>query len=233
MPEQSLISIILPVFNGENYLAEAVESVVRQSITNWELIIIDDGSTDSSAIIIEQFQCQHGAIQCISQRNTGVTEARNRGIEAARGEYIAFLDQDDYWAPETLAFHLNYHQLYPDVRYTLANQVCFLDDPTQIPGWFKLQKLDVPHAGHLPGTLFVKRDLFQEIGKFDPQYPISSDADWFARCRDAGIYHATIPETVLYRRIHGGNQSRQAKVIQRELMSLLSASIKRKRVNNG
>ena len=194
-----------------------------------ELVVVEDGSSDGSAKIIEQFSSRYPELHCISQENAGVSEARNRGINACNGQLVAFLDQDDRWSDDALQRHANYHHQHPDIGYTLAHQVCFLDGMAEPPGWFRLQHLDVPHTGYLPGTLAVKRHVLSQIGLFDPQYPISSDADWFARARDKKVPTTTLPQTLLYRRIHPGNQSRHSKQIQGELTQLLRASIKRKR----
>lgn len=229
MMSKPLVSVILPVFNGEPHLAEAIQSVINQTWSAVELIVVDDGSTDRSCEIVRSFSPADIAIKLLSQANAGVSATRNRGIAAARGDLVAFLDQDDHWADNTLQAHVTFHQQHPDTAYTLGQQVCFLDGIEQPPAWFQLQKLDVPHTGYLPGTLMVKRHLFEQIGVFDTQYPISSDADWFARARDARVLMHILPQTLLYRRIHAGNQSRHSQQIQGELTRLLRASIKRKR----
>jgi len=224
-----MVSVIMPVFNGEAYLAEAIQSVLGQTWQNLELILVNDGSTDSSLGIAQGFRSATGNVQCISQENTGVSAARNRGIAASRGGLVAFLDQDDRWEPQALEIQVGVHQQQPEILYTLGQQVCFLDDMEEPPAWFRLQQLDVPHTGYLPGTLVVKHQLFEQIGVFDTQYPISSDADWFARARDAKVPVKILPHTLLQRRIHPGNQSRHSQQIQGELTQLLLASIRRKR----
>jgi glycosyltransferase involved in cell wall biosynthesis len=224
-----LVSVIMPVFDGEAFLAEAIDSILSQSYRAFELIVVNDGSTDGSADIVEGFLSGSGKVRCVCQENAGVSAARNRGIEACSGDLIAFLDQDDRWYENALKTHVTFHEQHPEVGYTLAQQVCFLDGMTEPPGWFRLQKLDVPHPGYLPGTLVVKRSLFDQIGLFDIRYPISSDADWFARARDSKAPMSILPETLLQRRIHAGNQSRHSRKIQGELTQLLHASIQRKR----
>ena len=224
-----LVSVIMPVCDGEAYLAEAIDSVLCQSHPQLELVVVDDGSSDGSGKIIGEYVSRFANAICISQDNAGVSAARNRGIEACSGELVAFLDQDDRWCEDTLDTHVKYHQQHPEIGYTLAQQVCFLEGMAEPPGWFRLQQLDVPHTGYLPGTLVAKRPMFEQIGLFDTQYPISSDADWFARARDQQVATAILPQTLLHRRIHPGNQSRHSKQIQGELTRLLRASIKRKR----
>lgn len=99
----NLVSIIMPSFNCENYLHESVNSILRQSYKEWELIIVDDCSTDRSAEIGKQYTLQDSRIRCYSMdHNSGPAAARNKAIDKSRGQYIAFLDSDDIWAPEKL-----------------------------------------------------------------------------------------------------------------------------------
>ena len=229
MIKEPLISVIMPVFDGENFLAQAIRSVLAQTYKHFELIVVNDGSNDSSKDIVQKFISITEKIRCIDQENSGVSHARNMGILASKGDLVAFLDQDDLWADDTLETQMAFHRQQPDIGYTLAHQVCFLDGISEPPAWFRLQQLNAPHVGYLPGTLVVKREILDRIGLFDTQYPISSDADWFARARDAAVLMKILPQTLLRRRIHSGNQSRHSKQIQGELTQLLRASIQRKR----
>ena len=92
------ISIIIPVYNVENYLAECLNSVVNQTYRNIEIIIVNDGSTDNSFSIIQQYQLQDERIKIINQENQGLSAARNAGMKVASGEYLWFVDSDDYVA---------------------------------------------------------------------------------------------------------------------------------------
>ena len=101
-----LISLILPVYNAEKYLSACIESIIEQSFENWELIVIDDGSEDSSPKICNTFAARDSRIKILNQENKGVSAARKVGLEMAHGEYIAFVDADDWIAPDWLAQHL-------------------------------------------------------------------------------------------------------------------------------
>ena len=104
----SLVSIITPCYNGEKYVAHTIRSVLAQTYENWELIIVDDGSTDGSASIIRSFAQTDSRIRFIRQENAGSAAARNAGIRAARGRFLALLDADDVWEPEFLAEQLEF-----------------------------------------------------------------------------------------------------------------------------
>lgn len=229
MNDTALASVILPVYNGERFLAEAIDSVLAQTRPALELVAVDDGSTDASARMLADYAARDTRVVVLTQANAGVTAARNAGIAASHGEYIAFLDQDDRWTADALALHIAALAADPGLGYTLAHQVCFLEPGAEEPEWFRLQQLDAPVAGYLPGALCARRSAFDRIGLFDERFTISSDADWFARARDAGIAMRLLPGATLQRRIHDVNQSRHAEVIQQELFQLLAESIRRKR----
>src|SRR5438132_1599837 len=106
------VSVVIPVYNGERYLADAIQSVRDQTYQNFEVIVVDDGSTDGSADVAQRFG---EAIRYVHQANGGVCKARNAGIAAARGAYIAFLDQDDLWLPDKLAAQVTYLDSHPEV----------------------------------------------------------------------------------------------------------------------
>lgn len=223
------ISVIIPVFNGAAHLPEALDSIVAQARNDLEVLLVDDGSSDDSPEICHSYCSRYSWIRYLRQDNAGVTLARNTGVAASRGRLIAFLDQDDHWTEDALALHLQALAAEPDLGYTLGHQLCFLEPGTEPPDWFRLQQLQESVPGYLPGALVVRREVFENLGGFDPRYPISSDADWFCRAKDAGIKMRLLPQVTLHRRIHRANQSQQGEVIHRELFEILRASIVRKR----
>ncbi len=112
MRNNPLVSVIIPVYNGERYLAEAIGSVLAQTYTPFELIIIDDGSSDNSSGIARSFK----EVRYYHQSNQGVAAARNAGISFAHGGFIAFLDQDDIWMHDKLSVQMDYLLQHPEVR---------------------------------------------------------------------------------------------------------------------
>ncbi|MGN0995842.1 MAG: glycosyltransferase family 2 protein [Candidatus Ventricola sp.] len=107
-----MISIIMPVYNGERFVAEAIDSILAQSVRDWELIVVNDGSTDGTQVVLERYAVDP-RIRLIRQENGGVSSARNAGIVAARGEYLAFLDADDTWYPDCLETYQRMAKAYP------------------------------------------------------------------------------------------------------------------------
>lgn len=106
-----LVTVIMPVYNAERYMEQSIESIIAQTYQKWELLIVDDGSTDSSVQIMQEYCSRDRRIQMIlSTSNEGVASARNKGIQTAKGEYIAFLDSDDLWKAEKLEIQIHYMQ---------------------------------------------------------------------------------------------------------------------------
>lgn len=117
----TLVSIIIPCYNAEKYIAETIQSVINQTYKNWELIVVNDGSTDNSMNIIKEFAANDSRISFIDKKNTGVSDARNKGIVLAKGEFIAFLDADDVWGESNLELKINNLISHKDYDYVFSN----------------------------------------------------------------------------------------------------------------
>lgn len=127
MPDASnnmpLVSIIVPAYNAGKYIAETIDSVIAQTYSNWELIIVNDGSSDNTLPIIETYSHKDTRISFITKPNTGVSDTRNTGIAKARGEFIAFLDADDVWLPNNLEKKTDYLKNHPDIDFVFSNML--------------------------------------------------------------------------------------------------------------
>jgi glycosyltransferase involved in cell wall biosynthesis len=217
--------VIIPVYNGARFLRAAVESVFAQTYRPFEVIVVDDGSADDSGDIAQSFP----DVRYMRQENQGVAAARNNGIEAARGEFFAFLDQDDLWTPEKLRLQIEHLLNHPEVGYTLSQQQFFLEPGTTLPAWFRKELLTSVHTGWVLGTLVVRRKAFEQIGNFETGYSAANDSDWFFRARAAEIPMAVVPELLLLKRIHESNDSGRAKEILSELLKVVKSSLDRHR----
>lgn len=155
--------------------------------------------------------------------------ARNTGISVSHGEFIAFLDQDDVWAPNKVSVQISYLLVHPQAGYVISHEQLFLESGTQLPSWLKKELLLTDHPGYVPGTLMVRKTVLEQVGVFDPGYVMGSDSDWFARAKDAGILMTVLPETLLKRRIHDSNCSSQTKLALRELRKAVKTSVDRQR----
>ena len=225
MSEQPLVSVIIPVYNGARYLRACLESVFAQTYRPFEVIVVNDGSADDSGVIAQSFPDVH----YIQQSNQGVAAARNNGIEAARGEFYAFLDQDDLWKPEKLKLQIEYLQSHPEIGYTLTQQQFFLEPGATLPPWFRKELLAAVHTGWVLGTLVVRRATFEQVGNFAIGYSAANDSDWFFRAKAAEIPMAVVPELLLLKRIHEANDSARAKEVLSELLKVVKSSLDRQR----
>ena len=199
-----LISCIVPVFNGERYLAEALDSILAQTWRPLEVIVVDDGSTDGSAAVVAKYGAQ---VSYVYQANAGPAAARNRGLDAAAGEFIAFLDADDLWHKEKLARQMARFKARPELDVCSAHVENFWSPDVK-------QEEDRPSDGGLaktqPGvtqTIIARRALFDRIGPFDAALTHRDAMEWLSRAVDAGAVMETLPDVLVFRRIHRNNLS--------------------------
>lgn len=210
-----LISIVVPVYNTEKYIAETIESVIAQTYDNWELLLIDDGSTDSSRKIIESFVEKDSRIKYHYKENGGQASARNLGVKKANGEYIAFLDSDDIWLPKKLEHQIEELIKYkPDFLYGLGYFYYpekAKDEQLVEYDWITGERsgLEFFHQIYLgcivnTNTVLLKRDIFERIGYFDENEIIRGTEDWDLWMRIAlqipKVYGS--PKRNVYYRIH-------------------------------
>ena len=216
-----MVSVVIPAYNCERFLAEAIESVLAQSYRPNEVIVVDDGSTDQSANIARSYK----EIQYIYQPNQGLAVTRNRGLAIAQGEFIAFLDADDVWLPNKLKVQVEHLTEHPDVGLNVCRIENFLDPGVSLP----------PGGGDVPlmkeqinlGTMVVRRDVFSRVGAFDPDYRLADDFDWVARAKDLGIPVKILPDVLMRRRIHETNLSHDMQTRKANWFRLFKASIDR------
>ena len=198
------ISVIMPAFNQEKYIADSIESVLKQSFVDWELVIIDDGSTDGTAGIVKRYR--DSRIRYHYQPGRGVCEARNLGIQHSKGEYTAFLDADDLFHPDKLEAQVILLDSTPDVGLVYVSR--FEIDKDGSPLNFVLQPetadltsvvLGFPFA---PSDLMVRRHWLQEAGGFDRSFVINEDREWYVRLVLAGCMCRGIRRFLSYRRLN-------------------------------
>lgn len=223
-----LISCIVPVFNGERYLQETLDSVLEQTYAAIELIVADDGSSDGTRAIVASYGQR---VHYVRQQNAGHAAARNLGLGVARGAFVAFLDADDLWHPEKLERQMGRFRALPklDVSVTfvqnfrspeLAADGGYDDDPALARG--------VP--GYRSVTLLARRAVFHTVGNFDPDLKHGNDTDWFLRAADSGAEIELMPDVLVYRRLHDSNRSRLLAGASRlEYVRIVKASLDRRR----
>ncbi len=224
-----LVSAIISVQNGEQYLAQAIESVLAQDYKHFELLVILGNSIDKTEEIARSYE----KTRCIIQEGRGIAAANNTGIRNARGALLAFLSHDDLWKPEKLSTQVGYMMEHPAMEYTTARIKFFLEPGHNIPSGFRKELLSGDHVGHIMETLVVKKKLFEKVGYFDTKLKISEDVDWFARTIDMNIPTAVVPKVLLLKRVHDTNVSISVNKDYAYLLNAVGRSILRKKTADG
>lgn len=219
------ISVIIVVKNGEQYLAQAIESVLVQCIEPCEIILIDGNSTDATAEIASRYP----RFTRFVQAGNGLANARNEGIAMASGEWIFFLDSDDYWSSDKLLRQMEFHRMHPFYEFSVGRIKYVLAPGTLLRPGFKAEGFETGIIGYTPGTLCVRRSVLKRVGLFDESLDIACDADWFARLKDRQEKIGIVENILLYKRLHAGNLSGNVQQNRYELMRVLHRSVKRKR----
>lgn len=228
MEENLLVSVIIPLYNGSRFIAETLDTALAQDYAPLEIIVIDDGSTDGGAEIVKNHS---GPIRCICQENQGNAAARNHGIQKAKGEFIALLDQDDLWEKHKIKTHVDYMARHPELDYTIAHFTYFLIPGVERPAWLRESLVKGHQADYSPSSMVARKRAFEKVGNFKRELKIGSDSDWFFRARDMNVPMAVINEVLLHRRVHQANQSAHVRQAHVEMLKLIRASIHRKKIN--
>jgi glycosyltransferase involved in cell wall biosynthesis len=220
-----LISTIIPVYNGERYLAETLASALAQDYPRQEVIVVDDGSTDSTAAIVQA----HPTVRYLHQPNQGHGAAKNTGITAATGDYLAFLDADDLWAPGKLSRQIEHLRANPGALIAICLMEMLLEEGMAWPAAMNEAHYRQLPPAYLPSALIAHRRAFEQIGLFSLDFWHTNDSDWFFRARDAGLAILVAPHVLLHRRLHHDNLTHQAGAINAELLHVVRASVLRTR----
>jgi len=228
MPSESpLISVIIPTYNAAKYLPDALESILQQNHQNFEIIVIDDGSTDTTKDVLESYR---NLIIYRYQENAGPASARNHGLQIAQGEIIAFLDADDLWPEDKIERQLFHLKEFPDVEIVIGRtRFEYLPDAKEIADGAELATEPQVSQG-LPVAL-MRRTAFDKIGYLDTDLIYYEDWDWFLRAREAEIKMLVYDETVYIYRRHAGNMTHDIRRMNSYTIIMLQKSLKRRREN--
>ena len=223
---QPLVSVIIPVYNGEKYLKDALMSVQNQDYQNIEIIVVNDGSTDHTQNVIDQFKDQ---VTCIKQRNRGLGFSLNRAIKLAKGQYLTFLDADDLWDRKKISSQMIVLNKKEDpLIFSHIQQFISSDLNDDQKSKVKVPSKAIP--GYSSGTLLVSKKRFLEIGFFFEEKKLGEFIDWYLRAVDLGIPTHMMSDVFLYRRVHLNNMGRQKECYhQTDYLKILKASLDRRR----
>jgi glycosyltransferase involved in cell wall biosynthesis len=223
-----LVSVIIPVYNYDRYLGEAIESVLGQTQQHLEVIVVDDGSTDRSGEVAKSF-AERGVQYC-HQVHAGIGPARNTGVKLAQGEYLAFLDADDRWPLAKIERQLNAFDTDPALEMVFG-QALQLQNGPEWEAAVKDYKPSVPGMvpGMVPGTMLIKRDAFFRVGLFKGDLKVGEFIDWYARAVELKVRSLLMPDLFLWRRIHASNQGVRERQSVSDYARVLKAKLDRQR----
>ena len=192
------ISVILPTYNRDTRLVRAVQSVIDQTFTDWELIVVDDGSTDQTFERISEFMELHRNIRYMKHSNRKPAISRNAGIQASFGRYITFLDSDDHYLPEHLESRFSYLEEHSETDL-ISGGFCGDDDVYVTDCYHPEKKIHIQKC-ILGATLFGKRNLFFSLGGFE-NLDYAEDTDFWERASEKfSIKKLFEPKTYVYER---------------------------------
>lgn len=232
--DRPLISCIVPVFNGERYLAEALDSILAQQYEPLEIIVADDGSTDGTAAIARRYGDR---VHVVRQANAGAPAARNLGLQAARGELIAFLDSDDVWHRDKLALQTARFAARPELEVSVTHlQTFWIPELRDEAERFRDHPLSQPQPGYVTITMLARRAVFERVGGFNTARSVGDPMEWFVRAAEQRVVMELLPDTLAYRRLHHGNLSwesggprRMTATMQEAVLRVVKESLDRRR----
>jgi glycosyltransferase involved in cell wall biosynthesis len=222
------ISVVIPLYNAEKYLDQAISSIISQKMKPFEIIVVDDGSSDGSLKVAEQYGDKIKLVKLL--KNTGCGAARNRGIEIATGEYLAFIDADDLWCEGRLEKQLNYLVNNPVFDMVFGQVEQFISPELSSEHKSKLRAELKKMPGYAAGGMLIRKDTFLKVGLFDEKLELGEFIDWFSQAKDMGLKIHLTEDVVLKRRIHTSNMGVYKKQHLKDYTSVLRAALARKRM---
>jgi glycosyltransferase involved in cell wall biosynthesis len=202
-----LVSCIVPAFNSQAYLGEALDSIFAQTYRPIDVVVADDGSTDATATIVASYG---PSVRFVAQPTAGPAATRNLGLRTARGELIAFLDADDRWHPEKLARQMARFDARPELDVSVTHiQNFWIPALEQEAQRLCDDARTHPMPGYVTMTMLARRSVFASIGTFDESLWHTDAGDWFVRAAQHGAVVELFPDVLVSHRMHHTNLSRR------------------------
>lgn len=209
-----LVSCIVPVFNGETTVAETLQSLFSQTYPRLEIIVVDDGSADSTLSVLKPFA---GRVKVLQRPHAGPSAARNAGIAEASGAILSFLDADDLWHPDKIRSQVEHFREKPELQasFVLVKNFWSPEASAEKERFEKQGLVKLVHPFCL-SSFAAKREVFEKLGLFREDLVIGEDSEWFTRMKNAGIPYEILPVHLLSRRLHARNLTRDLSFVTRE-----------------
>jgi glycosyltransferase involved in cell wall biosynthesis len=228
-----LVTGIVPVYNGERFLDETLDSALAQSYEPLEIVLVDDGSTDATPQICRRYGQR---IRYFRQDNAGPSAARNLGLRRARGEFFAFLDADDLWLPEKVAHHMSHFAARPTIDISVSRLMPFWSEELRDEEE-RLRSRDLARAQtglFLPSSV-VRRSVMEAVGPLNADLRHGEGNEWFIRAIDRDTVIELLPEVLHRKRLHDGNMTRHEAAAARDWLPELAKMVldRRRRLEPG
>jgi glycosyltransferase involved in cell wall biosynthesis len=219
------VGVAIPVHNGERFLAATLRSVLAQRHPVGDVVVVDDGSTDAGAEIARAFG---PPVRVVRRPHRGIGATRSEAMALVRGEVVVPLDADDLLTPHSVEARMEVLLADPGIDVVFGQVRSFSECVGDRP-----VALDEPQPAHVPDAMLVRRAAFERVGPFAAGLRVAEGLDWLLRARELGLTEATVPEQVLWRRVHGANNSLTARDAMAEFPRALKASLDRRRAGTG
>ncbi len=199
-----VVSAVMPAFNSAATIADAIRSVLDQTLDEWELVVVDDGSTDATADVVSSIRDPRIRLHRFP-RNAGRGAARNAAVEMSRGEFVAVCDSDDVSVPHRFRTQVDFLREHPEVG-VVSSQVLYLGDVDAAPGFRlpatsrEIKRRMLRGRSAIPNTAaMIRRDLFEKVGLYEPEFRRAQDYEFFLRAMSETEFHTLDEPLVLYR----------------------------------
>jgi glycosyltransferase involved in cell wall biosynthesis len=195
------VSVVIPVHNGEKYLAESIHSVLAQEQVAVEILVVDNASTDGTPAVAGMFP----SIRYFHLEEKGLAKALNYGVEQCRSTFLSFLDADDLWKPNKLVKQLEAFAEDPELEMAFTHIEQFISPELPEPVKATLSIRDARLPGRVKSTLLIRRQSFWKVGPFETTTELADFIDWYMRAEEQRLKELMLPDVLALRRIHGAN----------------------------
>jgi len=219
-----LVSVVIPVYNGERFLRDAVETVLAQRYPSLEIIIVDDGSTDGTEALVKELPCD---VRYFKQENAGPAAARNRGIRDTAGDLIAFLDVDDLWPENNLRTLVDEMVRHPELDVVRGYAQLLEYDP--VDETYEYRGNPEESFRYYIGAAVYRKRVFNQVGLFDSALLFGEDWDWFNRARELKIPMKCLEAVTLHVRRHGRNMTHEKSLVALNTLRVFKMALDRRR----
>ena len=233
MKPPSTVSVIMAVYNGQQYVLEALNSVLKQKVESLEFIIIDDGSTDNTVAIIKSTIATVRLpykISLYQQSNHGLAASQNWALTLATGKYISFMDADDIWEPNKLERQLGVLTAQPALDMVFGHVLQFHSPELSAAECARILCPSQPQVSLMSNSMLATKSIFDKVGYFDTSWRKGPFIDWFARTIEAKARYIILPEVVYHRRLHKNNMGIINRRYTIDYVRILKASLDRRRL---